>query len=185
MELKLSEAFFDGSGDGDVEVIAHMYNINCGHNRELMEKCRKLWEYSYFIGQIRHYRNEGKTLEKAAELAVLDCLDQGILTEILGKERAAVMRFILEEFDQKKYEKVIREDGYEDGYASGTKDGYASGTKDGYASGSKDGYSRGIKAGEHKVKEMIQTMLGLGMALDQIAQIADMTEEEVEQMMKI
>ena len=86
-------------------------------------------------------------MEKAAELAVSDCMDQGILTEILRKERAAVMRFILEEFDQKKYEKVIREDGYEDGYASGTRDGYAS--------GSKDGYSRGIKAGEHKVKEMI------------------------------
>ena len=115
-------------------------------------------------------------MEKAAELAVSDCMDQGILTEILRKERAAVMRFILEEFDQKKYEKVIREDGYEDGYASGTRDGYAS--------GSKDGYSRGIKAGEHKVKEMIQGMFGLGMALDQIAQIAGMSAEEVEQMMK-
>ena len=52
-------------------------------------------------------------------------------------------------------------------------------------SGSKDGYSRGLKAGEHKVKEMIQTMFGLGMALDQIAQIADMSAEEIEQMMKI
>ena len=134
-------------------------------------------EYSYFIGQIRHYRSRGNILEKAAELAVSDCMDQGILTEILRKERAAVMRFILEEFDQKKYEKVIREDGYEDGYASGTRDGYAS--------GSKDGYSRGIKAGEHKVKEMIQGMMGLGMALDQIAQIADMSAEEVEQMMKM
>ena len=66
-------------------------------------------EYSYFIGQIRHYRSRGNILEKAAELAVSDCMDQGILTEILRKERAAVMRFILEEFDQKKYEKVIRE----------------------------------------------------------------------------
>ena len=184
-ELKLSEAFFDGSRDGDVEVIAHMYNINCGHNRELMEKCRKLWEYSYFIGQIRHYRSRGNSLEKAAELAVSDCLDQGILTEILGKERAAVMRFILEEFDQKKYEKVIREDGYEDG----VKDGYASGTKDGYASGTRDGYANGYlyasKEKDQKVKDMIQTMFGLGMALDQIAQIADMSAEEVEQMIKI
>ena len=173
MELKLSEAFFDGSGEGDVEVTAHMYNINCGHNKELMEKCRKLWEYSYFIGQIRHYRSRGNSLEKAAELAVSDCLDQGILTEILGKERAAVMRFILEEFDQKKYEKVIREDGYEDGYASGTKDGYA------------NGYLNASKEKERKVKEMIQTMFGLGMALDQIAQIADMSAEEVEQMIEV
>ena len=177
MELKLSEAFFGGSGDGDVEVTAHMYNINCGHNRELMEKCRKLWEYSYFSGQIRHYRIRGNSLE---ELAVSDCLDQGILTEILGKERAAVMRFILEEFDQKKYEKVIREDGYEEG----VKDGYASGTKDGYA----NGYLNASKEKEQKVKKMIHGMLGLGMALDQIAQIAqiaDMSAEEVEQMMKI
>ena len=36
-----------------------------------------------------------------------------------------------------------------------------------------------------KVKEMIQTMLGLGMALDQIAQIADMSAEEVEQMIEV
>ena len=83
------------------------------------------------------------------------------------------MRFILEEFDQKKYEKVIREDGYEDGYASGTKDGYA------------NGYLNASKEKERKVKEMIQTMFGLGMAIDQIAQIADMSAEEVEQMIEV
>ena len=37
----------------------------------------------------------------------------------------------------------------------------------------------------HVVKEMIQSMFGLGISLDQIAQIADMSAEEVEQMMKI
>ena len=43
-ELKLSDAFRQPTEHPDVEVVAHMININYGHNMELMNRCRKLKE---------------------------------------------------------------------------------------------------------------------------------------------
>lgn len=51
-----------------------MLNINLGHNKELMRKCRKLWEYAKFIQCIRERLAEGKTLEQAVDEAVEACI---------------------------------------------------------------------------------------------------------------
>lgn len=55
MELRLSEAF-EGRKDGIdpcLDCRAVVLNINSGHNRELLGKCRRLREYSEFIREIR------------------------------------------------------------------------------------------------------------------------------------
>ena len=59
-ELRLSDAFQQPTTQPDIEVVAHMLNINYGHNKELMERCRKLKEYAQFIDIIRHYLRENK-----------------------------------------------------------------------------------------------------------------------------
>ncbi len=54
-ELALSEAF-EEQREGlrpALECRATILNINSGHNRELMEKCRRLHEYAEFIQRIR------------------------------------------------------------------------------------------------------------------------------------
>ena len=33
-------------------------NINMGHNKELMEACRTLWEYAEYVRRVRLYREE-------------------------------------------------------------------------------------------------------------------------------
>ena len=38
---------------------------------------------------------------------------------------------VLETFDQEKYEKAMKQEGYEDGYNSGRTDGYSAGREDG------------------------------------------------------
>ena len=48
--LKLSDAFMNSGGC--LECSALMVNINYGHNRELMEKCRRLEEYALFIATV-------------------------------------------------------------------------------------------------------------------------------------
>ena len=51
--LRLSDAFLtDG---GCLECKAVMLNINYGHNRELMEKCRPLAEYTEFIDTVSRF----------------------------------------------------------------------------------------------------------------------------------
>ena len=120
-ELRLSDAFQQPTEQPDIEVVAHMLNINYGHNKELMERCRKLKEYAQFIDIIRHYLRENKqwSNEQAISKAIDDCIQNNILRDILQKERLRVMASILSEFDEVGYKEMIREEAYEEAYGEG------------------------------------------------------------------
>ena len=120
-ELRLSDAFQQPTAQPDIEVVAHMLNINYGHNKELMERCQKLKEYAQFIDIIRHYLRENKqwSNEQAISKAIDDCIQNNILRDILQKERLRVMASILSEFDEVGYKEMIREEAYEEAYEEG------------------------------------------------------------------
>ena len=120
-ELRLSDSFQQPTEQPDIEVVAHMLNINYGHNKELMERCRKLKEYAQFIDIIRHYLRENKqwSNEQAISKAIDDCIQNNILRDILQKERLRVMASILSEFDEVGYKEMIREEAYEEAYGEG------------------------------------------------------------------
>ena len=130
-ELRLSDAFQQPTEQPDIEVVAHMLNINYGHNKELMERCRKLKEYAQFIDIIRHYLKENKqwSNEQAISKAIDDCIQNNILRDILQKERLRVMASILSEFDEVGYKEMIKEEAYEDAYEEGYEEGVEYGVK--------------------------------------------------------
>ena len=130
-ELRLSDAFQQPTEQPDIEVIAHMLNINYGHNKELMERCRKLKEYAQFIDIIRHYLRENKqwSNEQAISKAIDDCIQNNILRDILQKERLRVMASILSEFDEVGYKEMIRQEAYEDAYEDAYEEGVEYGVK--------------------------------------------------------
>ncbi len=61
-----------------LECTARVYNINYGHNQELMARCRTLEEYSILIGRISSNVRNGIPLEPAADAAVQECIRNGI-----------------------------------------------------------------------------------------------------------
>ena len=130
-ELRLSDAFQQPTTQPDIEVVAHMLNINYGHNKELMERCRKLKEYAQFIDIIRHYLRENKqwSNEQAISKAIDDCIQNNILRDILQKERLRVMASILSEFDEVGYKEMIRQEAYEDAYEEAYEEGVEYGVK--------------------------------------------------------
>ena len=121
-ELRLSDAFQQPTTQPDIEVVAHMLNINYGHNKELMERCQKLKEYAQFIDIIRHYLRENKqwSNEQAISKAIDDCIKNNILRDILQKERLRVMASILSEFDEVGYKEMIQDEAIEDGEIRGS-----------------------------------------------------------------
>ena len=121
-ELRLSDAFQQPTEQPDIEVVAHMLNINYGHNKELMERCRKLKEYAQFIDIIRYYLRENKqwSNEQAISKAIDDCIKNNILRDILQKERLRVMASILSEFDEVGYKEMIQDEAIEDGEIRGS-----------------------------------------------------------------
>ena len=117
--LKLSDAFENKEVKADVELTVRMLNINCGHNKQLMEKCRVLEEYSVFVAATRKYMFAETNIQTALNRAVDECIEKGILKEFLLKNRAEVLGMLLEEFDAEKYERTIREEGREEGRGEG------------------------------------------------------------------
>ncbi len=111
--LRLSDAFENKEKEFDVELKVRMLNINYGHNRELMEKCRVLEEYAEFVSHTRRYIAEGQTTQDALNMAISYCINQGILSDFLKKYRAEVLGMILEEFDVDKYERSLKNEGIE------------------------------------------------------------------------
>ena len=123
--LRLSDAF-DGD-DSCLECKAVMYNVNYGHNEELMKQCKILEDYAYFIDCIRRFQREGYVLREAVELATQECIEQDVLKEFLLKNRGEVISMLLTEYDEKKHMKMVRRDAREEGKAEGESIGILKG----------------------------------------------------------
>ena len=113
--LRLSDAFENKKARADVELTVRMLNINCGHNKLLMKKCRVLEEYSQFVAATRDCMLVEKDMQAALNRAVDGCIERGILKEFLLTNRSEVLGMLLEEFDAEKYERTIRSEGREAG----------------------------------------------------------------------
>ena len=86
-------------------------NINYGQNQELMKACRKLYEYSYFVGRVREYLNEGLTLNAAIDSGIQECIRSDILKPFLLKHRGEVKQVILTEYNEELHAKTLIEEG--------------------------------------------------------------------------
>ena len=124
-ELNLSDSFMKSAfvGQAALECRALMININLGHNQELLDSCKVLWEYSYFINEVRENQKQGLAIETAVQEAQKSCIEKDILKEFLEQNSAEVSDVILEEFDQEKYEEDLRRESWEDGRIAGMEEG--------------------------------------------------------------
>ena len=72
----------------ELELKVRYLNINQGCNRELMERCRTLREYSEFVSRIRKYAVGETAIGEAVDRAVTECIKEGILADFLRGQRA-------------------------------------------------------------------------------------------------
>ena len=108
---RLTDAFAEEGAPEEscLECCATMLNINYGHNYELMEKCRRLEEYSVFVAEVRKALEEGGDQRQAVDDAIDICIEKGVLRDILIKERAAIMNMVLS-CTEKQYDRLVRKE---------------------------------------------------------------------------
>ena len=128
--LKLSELFSLPEDHPALELEAVMLNINKGHNRKLMEACRSLRDYAEYTDRVRRYAKEME-LQKAVERAVAECIEEGILTEFLKKNRAEVIHVSIYEYDAEKHMRQEKEESWEEGHRTGLEEGHRTGLAEG------------------------------------------------------
>lgn len=126
-----------------------------------MEKCRVLEEYAKFVAVSRQYAATEKDMQKALNVAISYCIDHDILSDFLRKYQSEVLGMLLEEFDVEKYERTIRRESWEEG--------------------KEEGKEEGIKIGIlQQQSATINKLLSKGMSEEQIADILEISTEQVE-----
>ena len=84
--------------------------------------------------KIRKYAAEYKNINRAAEQAVTECIEENIRADFLRKNRTEAIEVCIFEYDEKREKELIR--------------------KAEYAEGKKDGLKEGQKQGEERVFEI-------------------------------
>ncbi len=122
-EIRLSDSFAsNGCGNqnkGAYEWTAFVKNINENHNRLLQKKCNALYDYSRFVEKVRRNKKSGLNAHDAVNKAVDEAISENLLDGFFVRQKAEVIGMILEEFDEERFKKNMREEGYEDGFADG------------------------------------------------------------------
>lgn len=118
--LKLSDSF-TGCHRSDAEVSVTMKNINYGHNKELLEACIPLRDYSYFVSRIR-FHQQTMDLKKAVDAALRELDDASIIKPFLTANKAEVELMCITEYDEERTLNEFREEGRAEGRAEGREE---------------------------------------------------------------
>ena len=166
----LSEAYEDFSGEANLELKVLTLNVNEGHNRKLMEECHILREYAQYVAKVRKYTKE-MNLDGAVELAVDECIQEGIFVEFLRKNKSEVVAMSIFEYNQEEEERKWKESVYEAARAGRKSEGRKSGRK-----------SR--RKSRRKItgkKEIVQSLAERGMNLGDIAEIIKVSQKTIQE----
>lgn len=107
--LRLSDAF-EGPSEG-YEWTTIMLNVNYGHNKELMEKCRALQEYAAFVDQVRQ-NLETMNLREAVDKAVKEVVaSNGVLSGIFSKNISEVCDMCITEYNEAQHLENVKQEG--------------------------------------------------------------------------
>lgn len=116
--LRLSDAFEKEQKEPQLELAVQFYNINLGHNSELLETCQLLKEYAQYVHQVRLYA-KSLPFREAVENAVDYCIENSILADFLLKNRAEAIEMSIFEYDEEKHMKSERKEWREIGREEG------------------------------------------------------------------
>jgi hypothetical protein len=128
MTLKLSDAFeniksiFGRDITSELELIVKVYNINKGHNEDILHKCEALKGYSYFIDDVRE-RRKTMPFEEALKASIDYSIRNGILSDFLTKHSSEVRNMLSTEWNWDDAKEVWQEEAREEGREEGLEKG--------------------------------------------------------------
>jgi predicted transposase YdaD len=169
-ELKLSDAFKDIEGlkfdnsNPPLELTAKVYNINRGHNSQMLEKSKTLEGYSIFIGKIKELKANNLSLDESIKSAVKYCLENDVLTDFLKTHEGEVIDMILEDLTMDEWMDLR----YEEGINMGLEQGLAKGLEQGREEGLEQGLEQGLAIGREEEREEIINLLKSGKSPEEI-----------------
>ena len=118
--LRLSESFPEDA-DADIEVKVRMLNVNVGRNKELLDACKPLGEYSWLVDEVRRNNTtkDEEGMSSAIDKAISAMPDDYVIKPFLEAHRAEVKGMLLTEYNEAEQMELFKEDGRREGRAEG------------------------------------------------------------------
>lgn len=117
--LKLSDAFNENHRvESDIEVRVRMLNVNYGHNAKLMEGCKPLMEYSWFVDRIREYQKEN-SLEESVKKAIENMPESFRIKSFLAVHMEEIKGMLDTEYNEAEVHEAFKAEGHAEGLAEG------------------------------------------------------------------
>lgn len=121
--LKLSDAYIAKTEDPMLELNVRMININLPAGHRILKSCRPLYEYAWFIEQVRSYMERGMSRDAAVALSIQDSVREGIFSDFVVKHGSEVENMLFTQFNMDDALEVRYEEGVEDGIERGIERG--------------------------------------------------------------
>lgn len=122
--LKLSDAFEDSiKKQADVEVKVRMINVNYGKNQSLMNACKPLSEYSWFISEIRNNQRNDHKLEEAVTITLNKMPHDFAIRGFLLLHKQEVQGMLDTEYNETEVMELFKEEGKIEGKTEGIQIG--------------------------------------------------------------
>lgn len=113
--LRLSDSFDEKHKDeADIEVRIRMINVNYGHNKRLMEGCRPLSEYAWFIKEVRRMQRENGLIG-AVHNAIKEMPDSFAIKGFLVIHQQEVEGMLDTEYNEAEVMELFKKEAREEG----------------------------------------------------------------------
>lgn len=123
--LKLSDAYLEKAEKPMLELIVRVININLPVNHPILDQCRPLYEYAWFIQKIKDYMIIGKNRDEAIVHAMAECRQEEILVDFLREHGTEAVNMLFTEFNMEDALEVRFEEGKAEGKVEGKAEGKA------------------------------------------------------------
>ncbi len=143
-ELRLSSLYEQKAENPELELIVRQININEGYNEDILRQCESLMGYTYFVNKVRGKKAAGMVTRDAVTEAVDECIREDVLADFFREHKSEVIDMGIYEFDEKAYERILREESEQDGWEKGLEKGLAEGRTQGLAEGLAQGKAESI-----------------------------------------
>ena len=155
-KLRLSSAFQVPDDRGEFEWTATVINLNHKDNKDLLQRCKPLSDYTTLISKIQTYQ-QTMSVTEAVNRAVDECIAEDVLADFLKARRAEVLDLYLAEVNEEVLRKNLKAEGYH------------------------EGFDAGVPIGKQKLlTEQITKKIKVGKPLEQIAEEVELSVEEIQ-----
>ena len=100
-----------------------MINLKCGSNKDLLDRCQPLKDYSWLIDRMNMNLKEMQEPEDAVDAALEEMPENFVIRKFLIVNKAEVRKMCITEYNEARNLSLIKEEGRAEGREEGREEG--------------------------------------------------------------